>query len=112
MALPLVPSTPTGFTLIFGVSISMAPYGGRAVVAWAAASAPDMDPYSGALLGVAVALVAALATYSGGEADPEFAADTERGEGNLRPHPVRCLGAHDQESIAYLFTNNAKTVPC
>ena len=73
----------TGFTLIFGVSgVLNLSHGAimvaAAVAAWAAASVLHMDPYSGALLGVAVALVAAFATYFAVvKPIQDFAADTE-----------------------------------
>src|SRR6185437_5355518 len=58
----------TGFTLIFGVSgVLNLSHGAimvlAAVAAWAAASVLHLDTYSGALVGVAAALVAAFATY-------------------------------------------------
>ena len=58
----------TGFTLIFGVSgVLNLSHGAimvaAAVAAWAAASVLHMDTYSGALVGVVVALVMAFATY-------------------------------------------------
>src|SRR5215470_11988523 len=58
----------TGFTLIFGVSgVLNLSHGAimvaAAVAAWAAASILHVDTYSGALIGVAVALVTAFATY-------------------------------------------------
>jgi Branched-chain amino acid transport system / permease component len=58
----------TGFTLIFGVSgVLNLSHGAimvlAAVAAWAAAGVLHLDTYSGALIGVAVALVAAFATY-------------------------------------------------
>jgi len=58
----------TGFTLIFGVSgVLNLSHGAimvaAAVAAWAAASVLHMDTYSGALVGVAVALIISFATY-------------------------------------------------
>src|ERR1017187_4772361 len=58
----------TGFTLIFGVSGVLnlshsAIMVLAAVAAWAAASVLHTNTYAGALIGVAVALVAAFATY-------------------------------------------------
>ena len=58
----------TGFTLIFGVSgVLNLSHGAimvlAAVAAWAAASVLHLDIYSGALVGVAVALLSALVTY-------------------------------------------------
>ena len=91
----------TGFTLIFGVSgVLNLSHGAimvaAAVAAWAAASVLHMDPYSGALVGVARGahhIVCDLLRCR--QADPEFAADTERGEGNLRPHRHAAVGDHD-----------------
>src|ERR1700744_3062850 len=58
----------TGFTLIFGVSGVLnlshgAIMGLAAVDPWGAASVLHLDPYSGALLGVFVAMLSAFATY-------------------------------------------------
>src|ERR1700744_1743694 len=58
----------TGFTLIFGVSgVLNLSHGAimvlAAVAAWAAASVLHLNPYAGALVGVAVALVSAFVTY-------------------------------------------------
>src|ERR1700744_1741228 len=58
----------TGFTLIFGVSgVLNLSHGAimvlAAVAAWAAASVLHTNTYVGALIGIAVALVASIATY-------------------------------------------------
>ena len=58
----------TGFTLIFGVSgVLNLSHGAimvaAAVAAWAAASVLHTDTYTGALVGVAVALVMSFVTY-------------------------------------------------
>src|ERR1700722_20062353 len=58
----------TGFTLIFGVSgVLNLSHGAimvlAAVAAWAAASVFHVNTYAGALIGVGVALIAALVTY-------------------------------------------------
>src|SRR5476649_377419 len=58
----------TGFTLIFGVSgVLNLSHGAimvlAAVAAWAAGNVLHLGTWSGALLGVSVALVAAIATY-------------------------------------------------
>lgn len=58
----------TGFTLIFGVSgVLNLSHGAimvaAAVAAWAAASILGVGTYAGALIGVAVALITAFATY-------------------------------------------------
>ena len=73
----------TGFTLIFGVSgVLNLSHGAimvlAAVAAWAAASVLHMDTYAGALIGVAVALVArARHLFRGGAADTEIDADPQ-----------------------------------
>ncbi|MGY4622380.1 hypothetical protein ACVWY3_000136 [Bradyrhizobium sp. USDA 4486] len=91
----------TGFTLIFGVSgVLNLSHGAimvaAAVAAWAAASILGVGTYAGALIGVAVALVTAFATYFAVvEADPGLPAHPERGEGDLRPHRNAALGHHD-----------------
>ena len=89
----------TGFTLIFGVSgVLNLSHGAimvaAAVAAWAAASVLHIDTYSGALLGVAVALVAALRDlFRGGEADPEFARGSRTRRRKSSSSPARCCGA-------------------
>src|ERR1700721_2123879 len=106
----------TGFTLIFGVSgVLNLSHGAimvlAAVAAWAAASVLHLDNYSGALLGVAVALVAALITY--------FAVVQPIQKSRRIPNEEKEIfvltgtllwGIMIQELIAYFFTNNAKTV--
>ena len=93
----------TGFTLIFGVSgVLNLSHGAimvlAAVAAWAAASVLHLGSYSGALVGVAAALVAAFATY--------FAVvqPIQKSTGTL------LWGIMIQVLIAYFFTNNPKTV--
>ena len=106
----------TGFTLIFGVSgVLNLSHGAimvlAAVAAWAAASVLHMDTYAGALVGVAVALVAALITY--------FAVVQPIQKSRRIPNEEKEIfvltgtllwGIMIQELIAYFFTNNAKTV--
>jgi branched-chain amino acid transport system permease protein len=106
----------TGFTLIFGVSgVLNLSHGAimvlAAVAAWAAASVLHLDTYSGALVGVAVALVAALITY--------FAVVQPIQKSRRIPNEEKEIfvltgtllwGIMIQELIAYFFTNNAKTV--
>ena len=106
----------TGFTLIFGVSgVLNLSHGAimvaAAVAAWAAASVLHVNPYFGALVGVAVALVAAFATY--------FAVVRPMQNSRLIPNEEKEIfvltgtllwGIMIQELIAYFFTNNAKTV--
>src|ERR1700751_91349 len=106
----------TGFTLIFGVSGVLnlshgAILGAAAVAAWAAASVLHTDTYIGALIGGAVALVAALVTY--------FAVVQPIQKSTRIPNEEKEIfvltgtlmwGIMIQELIAYFFTNNAKTV--
>ena len=106
----------TGFTLIFGVSgVLNLSHGAimvaAAVAAWAAASVLHMDPYSGALLGVAVALVAALATYFAVVKPIQNSRRIPNEEKEIFVLTGTLLwGIMIQELIAYFFTNNAKTV--
>src|SRR6201987_5456682 len=106
----------TGFTLIFGVSgVLNLSHGAimvlAAVAAWAAASVLHTDTYIGALIGGAVALVAALVTY--------FAVVQPIQKSKRIPNEEKEIfvltgtllwGIMIQELIAYFFTNNAKTV--
>ena len=106
----------TGFTLIFGVSgVLNLSHGAimvlAAVAAWAAASVLHVNTYAGALIGVAVALVAAFATY--------FAVVQPIQKSRRIPNEEKEIfvltgtllwGIMIQELIAYFFTNNAKTV--
>ena len=106
----------TGFTLIFGVSgVLNLSHGAimvlAAVAAWAASSVLQVGTYAGAALGVATALVAALVTY--------FAVVQPIQKSNRIPNEEKEIfvltgtllwGIMIQEIIAYLFTNNAKTV--
>ncbi len=106
----------TGFTLIFGVSgVLNLSHGAimvlAAVAAWAAASVLHLNTYAGALVGVAVALVAAFVTY--------FAVVQPIQKSRRIPNEEKEIfvltgtllwGIMIQELIAYFFTNNAKTV--
>src|SRR3954468_9139215 len=106
----------TGFTLIFGVSgVLNLSHGAimvlAAVAAWAAASVLQVGTYAGAAIGVATALVAALVTY--------FAVVQPIQKSNRIPNEEKEIfvltgtllwGIMIQELIAYLFTDNAKTV--
>lgn len=106
----------TGFTLIFGVSgVLNLSHGAlmvlAAVAAWAAGSYLHADTYTGALIGVAVALVAAFVTY--------FAVIQPIQKSRRIPNEEKEIfiltgtllwGVMIQELIAYFFTNNAKTV--
>lgn len=106
----------TGFTLIFGVSgVLNLSHGAimvaAAVAAWAAASVLQLDSYSGALVGVAVAALLSLLTY--------FTVVQPIQRSNKIPNEEKEIfvltatllwGIMIQEAIAYFFTNNAKTV--
>lgn len=106
----------TGFTLIFGVSgVLNLSHGAimvaAAVAAWAAASVFQLDSYSGALVGVAVAALLSLVTY--------FTVVQPIQRSNKIPNEEKEIfvltatllwGIMIQEAIAYFFTNNAKTV--
>jgi branched-chain amino acid transport system permease protein len=104
-----------GFTLIFGVSgVLNLSHGSimvlAAVAAWYAGSI-RIDHYTGALIGVLVALVASLVTYflvvqpiQRSRRIPEEEKEIFVLTGTL------LWGIMIQEAIAYFFTNNAKTV--
>lgn len=106
----------TGFTLIFGVSgVLNLSHGAimvaAAVAAWAAASVLQLDSYSGALVGVAIAALLSLLTY--------FVVVQPIQRSNKIPNEEKEIfvltatllwGIMIQEAIAYFFTNNAKTV--
>src|SRR6202142_4691829 len=106
----------TGFTLIFGVSgVLNLSHGAimvlAAVAAWAAGSVLHVDTYSGALIGVAVALVAAFATYFAVVQPIQKSPRIPNEEKEIFVLTGTLLwGIMIQELIAYFFTNNAKTV--
>ena len=106
----------TGFTLIFGVSgVLNLSHGAimvlAAVAAWAAGSVLHLDTYSGALVGVAVALVSALITYFAVVQPIQKSARIPNEEKEIFVLTGTLLwGIMIQELIAYFFTNNAKTV--
>src|ERR1700710_860395 len=106
----------TGFTLIFGVSGVLNLSHGAimvlgAVAAWAAASVFHTGPYAGALIGVAVALVAAFATYFAVVQPIQRSRRIPNEEKEIFVLTGTLLwGIMIQEVIAYFFTNNAKTV--
>src|ERR1700690_1151697 len=106
----------TGFTLIFGVSgVLNLSHGAimvvAAVAAWAAASVLHLDTYSGALVGVAVALVSALITYFAVVQPIQKSTRIPNEEKEIFVLTGTLLwGIMIQELIAYFFTNNAKTV--
>src|SRR5664280_1912371 len=106
----------TGFTLIFGVSgVLNLSHGAimvlAAVAAWAAASMLHMNTYAGALIGVATALVAALVTYFVVVQPLQKSTRIPKEEKEIFVLTGTLLwGIMLQEAIAYLFTNNPKTV--
>jgi branched-chain amino acid transport system permease protein len=105
----------TGFTLIFGVSGVLNLSHGAimvagAVAAWAAGQY-RFGSYSGALIGVATSLVLALATYFVAVRPIQRSRTIAEMEKEIFILTSTLLwGIIIQEAIAYLFTNNAKTV--
>jgi branched-chain amino acid transport system permease protein len=106
----------TGFTLIFGVSgVLNLSHGAimvlAAVAAWAAASILHLNTYVGALLGIATALLAAIATYFAVVQPIQRSGKIPNEEKEIFVLTGTLLwGIMIQELIAYFFTNNAKTV--
>lgn len=106
----------TGFTLIFGVSgVLNLSHGAlmvtAAVAAWAASSVLQLNTYAGALVGVLTALVAAIATYFIIVQPIQRSRSIPSEEKEIFILTATLLwGIMLQELIAYLFTNNAKTV--
>jgi branched-chain amino acid transport system permease protein len=106
----------TGFTLIFGVSgVLNLSHGAimvlAAVAAWAAASVLGTDSYTGALIGVLAALLAAFATYFVVVQPIQKSKRIPNEEKEIFVLTGTLLwGIMIQELIAYFFTNNAKTV--
>ena len=106
----------TGFTLIFGVSgVLNLSHGAimvaAAVAAWAASSTFGVGNYAGALIGIATALVIALLTYFAVVQPIQRSRRIANEEKEIFVLTGTLLwGIMIQEAIAYLFTNNAKTV--
>jgi len=106
----------TGFTLIFGVSgVLNLSHGALmvagAVAAWAAGSDYGLDPYSGAAAGVLVSVVLALITYRIIVQPIQKSRSIRNEEREIFILTATLLwGIILQEVIAYLYTNNAKTV--
>lgn len=106
----------TGFTLIFGVSgVLNLSHGAlmvtAAVAAWAASSVLQLNTYAGALVGVFTALIAAIATYFIVVQPIQRSRSIPPEEKEIFVLTATLLwGIMLQELIAYLFTNNAKTV--
>ncbi len=106
----------TGFTLIFGVTgVLNLSHGAimvaAAVAAWAVSGAFGVGGYAGAACGVLTGLVLSLATYYliVGRLQRSRAIREEEKEIFILTATL-LWGIMIQEAIAYLFTNNAKTV--
>ena len=106
----------TGFTLIFGVSgVLNLSHGAlmvaAAVAAWAANSLLSAGNFGGAAVGVLTGLVLALVTYGLIVRPIQKSAAIRNEEREIFILTATLLwGIMIQESIAFLFTNNAKTV--
>ncbi len=82
-----------------------------AVAAWAASSVLQVNTYAGALIGVFTALIAAIATYFVVVQPIQRSRSIPSEEEEIFVLTATLLwGIMLQELIAYLFTNNAKTV--
>ena len=105
-----------GYTLIFGVSgVLNLSHGAimvaAAVAAWAAASVLNTDSYTGALIGIFVALIMSFATYFVVVQPIQKSRRIPNEEKEIFVLTGTLLwGIMIQELIAYFFTNNAKTV--
>ena len=106
----------TGFTLIFGVSgVLNLSHGAimvaSAVAAWAAAGELHFGRYSASLIGVATGAILAFATYFIAVRPLQRSRAIAEGEKEIFILTATLLwGIIIQETIAYFFTNNAKTV--
>ncbi|HEY0421302.1 MAG TPA: branched-chain amino acid ABC transporter permease [Acetobacteraceae bacterium] len=106
----------TGFTLIFGVSgVLNLSHGAimvvAAVIAWAVAGSLGVGAYVGALAGVAASLVCAFVTYRVIVRPIQDSPSIPREEKEIFVLTATLLwGIMLQEAVAYLFTNNPKTV--
>ena len=106
----------TGFTLIFGVSgVLNLSHGaimvGAAVAAWAVAGYWNFNAYFAALAGIVVGIVLAFATYFATVRPIQRSTRIAEGEKEIFILTATLLwGIIIQELVAYLFTNNAKTV--
>jgi branched-chain amino acid transport system permease protein len=106
----------TGFTLIFGVSgVLNLSHGAlmvaAAVAAWAANDSIAMGNYMGAVFGVLVSVVLALATYAFIVQPIQKSRAIRNEEREIFVLTATLLwGIILQELISYFFTNNAKTV--
>jgi len=106
----------TGFALIFGVSgVLNLSHGALMVVAvvtaWAAGNDLHAGPYTGAVLGVGIGLAASLLTYFVVVRPLQQTRKIREEEKEIFILTATLLwGIMIQELIAYLYTNNAKTV--
>src|SRR3954454_15531141 len=106
----------TGFTLIFGVSgVLNLSHGAimvaSAVAAWALAGMLNVGPYLSAAGGVLIGLVLALATYFVTVRPIQRSPRIAEAEKEIFILTATLLwGIIISETIAYFFTNNAKTV--
>jgi branched-chain amino acid transport system permease protein len=106
----------TGFALIFGVSgVLNLSHGAlmvtAVVAAWAAGNDLHAGPYAGAALGVAIGLAASLVTYFLIVRPLQQTRKIREEEKEIFILTATLLwGIMIQELIAYLYTNNAKTV--
>src|SRR3954447_18397311 len=106
----------TGFTLIFGVSgVLNLSHGAimvaSAVAAWAIAGWFPVGPYLAALAGMGVGVVLAFATYVLTVRPIQRSARIAESEKEIFILTATPLwGIIISETVAYLFTNNAKTV--
>ena len=106
----------TGFTLIFGVSgVLNLSHGAimvvSAVAAWAAAGRLDVSHYVAALIGIAVGMLVAFATYFVVVRPIQRSRRIAESEKEIFILTATLLwGIIIQEAVAFLFTNNAKTV--
>ncbi len=106
----------TGFALIFGVSgVLNLSHGAlmvaAVVAAWAAGNDLHVGPYIGALIGVAVGFVSSLLTYFLVVRPLQNSRKIREEEKEIFILTATLLwGIMLQELIAYIYTNNAKTV--
>lgn len=106
----------TGFTLIFGVSgVLNLSHGAimvaAAVASWALAGLLHADPYSSALGGVLIGVVLAMLTYFIAVRPIQRSERVAESEKEIFILTATLLwGIIISETVAYFFTNNAKTV--
>jgi branched-chain amino acid transport system permease protein len=106
----------TGFTLIFGVSgVLNLSHGAimvvAAVIAWYVAGTLGLGPYIGALGGIAASLACSFFTYRAIVRPIQNSASLPHEEKEIFVLTSTLLwGIMLQEALAYLFTNNPKTV--